>query len=165
MRNTPVVLAFVIVSSFPAVATAARISYHGDLMDGDTPADGAYDLRLRSFAAPNASVALGEAVELTGVTVKDGRFVLDVDLPEGPIGATFVEVAVRKTGTRSTFETLGTPQAVTAVNTGCWALDGNTGLAAGSFLGIADTDSIRDTQDFESERAASKRSEPGRLIA
>jgi hypothetical protein len=119
-------------------AHAARFTYHGELMDGDAPAEGAYDLRLRSFADPGAKAALGAATELPAVAVSDGRFALEVDLPESPLGQTFVEVALRKAGSDAPFEVLGSPQAISKANTGCWALDGNTGLAPGSFLGLAD---------------------------
>jgi hypothetical protein len=119
-------------------AHAARFTYHGELMDGDAPAEGAYDLRLRSFADPGAKAALGAATELPAVAVRDGRFALEVDLPESPLGQTFVEVALREAGSDAPFEVLGSPQAISKANTGCWALDGNTGLAPGSFLGLAD---------------------------
>lgn len=120
------------------VAHAARFTYHGDLVDGDAPADGRYDLRLRSFAHPEAKAALGEATEFPAVQVEDGRFALEFDLPENPLGETYVEVAVRKAGSSEPFEVLGAPQAISKANTGCWALDGNTGLPPGSFLGFAD---------------------------
>lgn len=119
-------------------AQAARFTYHGDLMDGEVPAEGAYDLRLRSFARADGKAALGEATELPAVAVREGRFALEVDLPENAFGETFVEIAVRKAGSDASFEVLGAPQAVSKANTGCWALDGNTGLPVGSFLGVAD---------------------------
>jgi hypothetical protein len=122
-------------------AQAARYTYHGDLMDGDAPAEGAYDLRVRSFANPDASKALGEATELPGVALVEGRFSVGVDLPEDADGTTWVEVAVRRAGSNEAFERLGNPQPIAKVNSTCpgaWALDGNSGAPAGSFLGHAD---------------------------
>ena len=55
-------------------AYASRYTWHGDLMDGDAPAEGAYDLRVRSFANPDASKPLGEATELPDVKLVEGRF-------------------------------------------------------------------------------------------
>jgi hypothetical protein len=131
-------LAASLLAGFAAAAHAARFTYHGELMEGDAPADGRYDLRLRALAAPGAKQALGEATELPGVEVIEGRFALQLDLPENPLGETFVEVAIRKADGGGDYEVLGTPQAVSKANTGCWALDGNTGLPSNSFLGIAD---------------------------
>jgi hypothetical protein len=120
------------------VANAARYTYHGELLDGDVAADGAFDLQVRTYLDPQAKRALGEATELPNITVKQGSFAIELDLPDNASGDTFVAVAVRKAGSGDAYETLGAPQPVSKVNTGCWALDGNTGLPAGSFLGIAD---------------------------
>jgi hypothetical protein len=124
---------------------AATYTYHGDLMDGDAPAEGAYDLRVRSFANPDASKTLGEPTELPGVALTEGRFSVELDLPEDADGITWVEVAVRKAGSGDTFETLGDPQPVSKGSASCpgaWALDGNTGVPAGSFLGPVDADAL-----------------------
>ena len=122
-------------------AHGARFTYHGELLDGDTPADGRYDLRLRAFAQPGAKRPLAEATELPAVAVVDGRFSVDLELPEDPDGTTWVEVAVRPAQAGGAYAVLGAPQPVTKANSTCpgaWALDGNTGLPAGSFLGLAD---------------------------
>ena len=124
---------------------AAKYTYHGDLMDGDAPAEGAYDLRVRSFASPDASKALGEATELPGVLLVEGRFSVELDLPEDADGITWVEVAVRKANSGNAFETLGDPQPVSkggATCPGAWALDGNTAVPPGSFLGPVDADAL-----------------------
>ena len=120
---------------------AAKYTYHGELMDGDVTAEGAYDLRVRSFANPDASKALGEATELPGVVLVEGRFSVELDLPEDADGITWVDVAVRRAGSGDAFETLGDPQPLAKVNSTCpgaWALDGNSGLPSGSFLGTVD---------------------------
>lgn len=98
------------------VAQAARYTYHGDLMDSDAPAEGDYDLRVRSFANPDASKALGEATELPGVALVEGRFNVDLDLPEDADGTIWAQVAVRKAGTSDAFEQLGDPQPIGKVN-------------------------------------------------
>ena len=140
IRSAIVAALLLALSSAPV--SAARFSYHGDLMDGDAPAQGHYDVRLRAFAAPNTKAALGEATELPNVKVIDGRLAVEMDLPQSPVADTYIEVAIRKAGTGGDYEVLGTPQAVNKVNTGCWALDGNMPVAAGSFLGNADPASL-----------------------
>ena len=124
---------------------AAQFSYHGDLMDGDAPAEGTYDLRLRSFANPGDAKALGEAAELPSVKLRDGHFSIEVDLPEDVDGTSWVEVAVRKAGSGEDYVTLGDPQPLSKVNSTCpgaWALDGNSGIPASSFLGTADAQDL-----------------------
>ena len=111
-------------------------------MDGDAPAEGAYDLRMRAFAHPGAKAALAQPTELPGVTLTEGRFSVELDIPEDPDGITWVEVAVRRAGSGEAYEKLGDPQPISKANSTCpgaWALDGNSGMPAGSFLGIAET--------------------------
>ncbi len=137
MRRLPLYLSLAVALTV-APSHAAQFTYHGDLLDGDAPAQGRYDLRVRTFAQPDAKAALGAAVELPSVQVVDGGFAVELDLPEAKIGDTYVEVAVRKADSNDAFEVLGATQKLAKANNGCWALDGNTGLAAGSFLGNAD---------------------------
>jgi hypothetical protein len=138
-------LAFALALAISPGILAAGFTYHGDLMDGDAPADGSYDLRVRSFAQPGAKQALGEATELLAVPVADGRFSVALDLPEDVDGTTWIEVAVRKAGSGDDYEILGAPQAVSKVNSTCpgaWALDGNSGAPVGSYLGFADARTV-----------------------
>jgi hypothetical protein len=131
--------AFALLLAFSATpAFAARYTYHGELLDGDAPAQGRYDLRLRALAAPDATTALGDATELPAVKVTDGAFALEVELPGNPLGDTVVEVALRRAGGHAPFEVLGAPQPISKVKQGCWALDGNTGVPANRFPGTAD---------------------------
>ena len=141
MTLRPLVFALAAALALPLTAQAAKYTYHGDLMDGDAPAEGAYDLRVRAFAQPGATKTLGEATELPGVKLSGGRFSVELDLPEDADGTTWVEVAVRKAGSNDPFEKLGDPQPIAKANSTCpgaWALDGNTSVPPGSFLGLAD---------------------------
>jgi hypothetical protein len=162
MKSSSLSLALAALFALPSVAPAARFTYHGELSDGGAPANGAYDLRLRTFGAPGAKTPLGEATELPDVDVANGVFALEVDLPEGPLGNTYVEVSVRKAGSDEAYETLGAPQAMAKVNTGCWALDGNTGLAPNSFLGIADAGSTQNL-DFRVQGRRGLRLQPNAI--
>lgn len=121
-------------------AHAATFTYHGELLDGDAPANGEYDLRVRSFTGPDARKALGEATELLAVRAIDGRFSVELDVPEDADGVTWVDVAVRARGDGE-YVALGATQAVSkgsATCPGAWALDGNSGVPPGSFLGTVD---------------------------
>ncbi len=134
-------LTIVALLALPSVARSAPFTYHGELLDGDAPAEGAYDLRLRSYANPGDVKSLGEATELPGVKLSEGRFSIEVDLPEDVDGTSWVEVAVRKAGSGEDFVALGDPQPLSKVNSTCpgaWALDGNSGAPVGSYLGFAD---------------------------
>lgn len=145
MTLRPLVLALAAALALPLAAQAAKFTYHGDLMDGDAPAEGAYDLRVRAFAQPGASKALAEPTELPGVTLNEGRFSVELDLPEDADGTTWLEVAVRKAGSSDPFEKLGDPQPISKANSTCpgaWALDGNSGMPAGSFLGTVDANAV-----------------------
>jgi hypothetical protein len=141
MTPRPLVLALAAALALPLSAHAANYTYHGDLIDGDAPAEGAYDLRVRSFANPGDVKSLGEATELPGVKLSGGRFSIEVDLPEDVDGTSWVEVAVRKAGSGEDYVALGDPQPLSKVNSTCpgaWALDGNSGAPVGSYLGFAD---------------------------
>ena len=78
--NCPLALALAL-GLCVAPAYAAKYTYHGDLMDGDAPAEGAYDLRVRAFAQPGATKALAEPTELPGVKISAGGFSVELDLP------------------------------------------------------------------------------------
>ena len=135
-------LTLALLAALALPAQAGKFTYHGELMDADAPAEGAYDLRVRAFAHPGAKTALAEPTELPGVTLSQGRFSVELDIPEDVDGVTWVEVAVRRAGSGEAYETLGDPQPISKANSTCpgaWALDGNSGMPAGSFLGIAET--------------------------
>src|SRR5262245_44072423 len=104
MPRLPLVLALAAALAATS-ANAAKFTYHGELMDGDAPADGRYALQLRSFASTNAKAAPAGTTELSAVEVRGGRFAVELDLPENAHGDTYVEVAVRKSGSNEKFIT------------------------------------------------------------
>lgn len=141
MSTCRLLLALLVGTASVPVAQAARFTYHGELMDGDAPAQGRYDLEVRAYPAPAGAKALGEALVLPSVEVKDGRFAVELDLPEDADGMTWVQVALRASDSQDAYTVLGERQPISKANSTCpgaWALDGNTGLPTGSFLGIAD---------------------------
>ncbi len=139
LRATTLALMAALAVSFSA--QAAKFTYHGELMDGDAPAEGAYDLRVRSYADQQRLRPLGEATEVLGVTLTEGSFSAQFDLLEDTDGVTWIDVAVRKSATGGEYVTLGDAQPMPTANSTCpgaWALDGNSGAPAGSFLGFVD---------------------------
>lgn len=149
------------------VAHAARFTYHGELMDGDAPAQGRYDLEVRAFTSPAGGRALGEASVLPAVAMQDGSFAVEIELPEDPDGTTWVQVALRASGSNAAFEPLGERQAISKANSTCpgaWALDGNTGLPSGSFLGIADA-AATTTLELRAQNSSVARFTPNSSLA
>lgn len=53
-------------------AFAAAYTYHGELLDGDAPAQGAYEMRLRTLARPGDATPMSETI--VSVDAVDGRF-------------------------------------------------------------------------------------------
>ncbi len=145
MSTRRLVFAWVLALVLSAETQAANFTYHGELLDGDAPAEGKYDLRVRALAQPGASKALAAPTEVLGMLLHGGRFSVELELPEDPDGVTWVDVAIRKSGSGNDYETLGDPQPISKANSTCpgaWALDGNTGMPSGSFLGTADADAL-----------------------
>lgn len=123
-------------------AEAAPYTYKGELMDHGAPAQGRYDLRVHAYADSAGKQALGGTIESYGVEVKDGRFSVDLDLPDSAAGTLWIDVALRKAGDgNADFASLGEREPVTMNSGSCpdaWALDGNAGVPSGSFLGTTD---------------------------
>lgn len=122
---------------------AAKYTYHGQMIDGTEAANGKYDIQIQSFSAPNGAKSLAPPTELLGVDVVLGGFAIDIDAPENLFGETYVQLAIRPTGSDLPYEPLGAPKPIAKVaDLGCdlnWSLEGNAAdLTANSFVGIAD---------------------------
>ncbi|HLP83953.1 MAG TPA: hypothetical protein VK157_06345 [Phycisphaerales bacterium] len=59
--------------------SATTFTYQGELRDGATPANGAYDVRLRLFDSAAGTTQLGPTLCVDNVSVVDGRFVVNLD--------------------------------------------------------------------------------------
>ena len=126
-------------------ALAASYNYHGALQDAGKAANGSYDLKLTLYSAQVGGSVIAGPVTLYGVKVSDGSFVSDVDF--GPLASLsqsgWVGVSVKAAG--GEFIELDNRSSVAAPEAGCpgsWALDGNAGNPAGSYLGTADNQSV-----------------------
>ena len=123
------VLLLALAAALPA--SASSFVFRGDLREGDAPAQGAHELRLTLYSHENSTVPLAGPVELSAVSVNDGRFAVDVDfgkLPEA-LAQGWLEVAVRGQGGDGDYVALGAREPVELKATGvcpaAWALAGN----------------------------------------
>ena len=122
-------------------AHAAPWTYRGMLNDGDTPANGRYEIRLSVLDAAGAK-ALVFPLTFSGVEVKDGAFAVDVDfgIDLGQLGAVLLKTEVAQGA--SGFVELGEPRLFDpkALSAGvCWDTQGNAGTnPATDFIGTTD---------------------------
>jgi len=126
-----------------ASAHAATLTYHGSLQQGGKPADGTYDIELTLYSAATGGTAVAGPLTLIAVPVHAGNFSAEADfgLRANAIGSVFVGVKVRAAGSGD-FVALDTrpPASIDTATSTCsaWALDGNSGNPAGSYLGTSD---------------------------
>ncbi len=123
-------------------ALADSFTYHGSLQDAGKAANGSYDMQLTLYSAQTGGHVVAGPLTLFAVTVKNGNFVTNVDF--GPMAALasqgWVDVKV-KPASGGSFVALDNRSPVAAPDSACpgsWALDGNAGNPAGSYLGTAD---------------------------
>ena len=123
------------------LAHAATFTYHGSLQDAGQAADGRYDLQLTLYSQRNGGTVIAGPVTIFGVEVTGGNFVTPVDF--GPMtslaGQGWVDVRVKPAG-EADFTVLDdrSPVAPDGTCPGAWALDGNAGISADSYIGTAD---------------------------
>ncbi len=124
-----------------SLAQASTFNYHGTLQDAGEGANGTYEMRLTLYSAANGGSVVAGPTTVYGIDVKDGSFVTSVDF--GPLALTsqgWLGVEVKSGG--GDFVALDSRSPVAPEASGCpgsWALDGNAGLPANSYLGTADS--------------------------
>lgn len=137
IHNLTLALAGVL-SALPAAADT--LNYRGHLQDREAPANGRYDLRLSVHADAKRAAPLGWPIEFPAVTVTDGAFALEFDLPAGAEEA-WVELSVRAPGEASWSAIPGRTKATaaTAAIGQCWSSTGDDGSnPVLNFLGTTD---------------------------
>jgi hypothetical protein len=82
MKTKPFVIIFTLLASV-GLATAASLgaafAYCGQLQDGSSPANGAYDFQLTLWDALTNGTRVGAAQTLSAVTVSNGQFTVTLD--------------------------------------------------------------------------------------
>lgn len=126
-----------------ASAQGAALTYRGNLQDHGQPAEGNYDIELTLYSAQSGGRAVAGPIILYGVPVHAGSFSTEADFGARSNGLdqAWVGVKVRAAGSGD-FAALDqrSPASIDATSGTCssWALDGNAGNPAGSYLGTAD---------------------------
>jgi len=129
-------------------ATSARadpLVWEGTLQDGLHPAEGRYDLVVRLFDRREGGLPLGEATEFPGVSLRNGRFSLPLDLAQKQQARDelWLEVAARAAGELH-FETLPSRSLLKGGQQACWSTTGNVLAPHTGFLGTTNEDSFLD---------------------
>jgi hypothetical protein len=119
---------------------AATYSYEGQLDDRGQPANGVYDVQLTPYPAEKAGASLATPIVFERVSVRDGRFKLEFELPPLQSDQAWVEVGVRDPGAGAFSRIPARTKAMATPLIGqCWATTGDTGSnPATNFLGTLD---------------------------
>ena len=97
-------------------ATGTAFTYQGRLTDGESPADGKYDLLFVLFDSAKGDTRVGSSVVKENVIVVDGFFTVLLDFGDVFDGTSlWLEIGVRPGASTGRFTTLSPRQALTAV--------------------------------------------------
>jgi len=142
--NRTAALAAALALALPCAAThAAGLTYHGTLQDGGKPAEGSYDIALTLYSAETGGQVVAGPTTLYAVPVHDGSFssLVDFGAKADSVATGWVGVQIRPAGAGD-FIAMDTRTAAAATPDatceGNWAIGGNAGNPAGSYLGNAD---------------------------
>lgn len=137
-------LAAALAVAFPlASAHATTLTYQGSLQQFGKPAEGNFDIELTLYPRATGGDAVTDPLTLYAVPVHAGSFSAEADFGSraNAIGSAFVGVKVRTAGSGDfvALDTRSPANVVTAAGTcSAWAIDGNAGNPAGSYLGTSD---------------------------
>src|SRR5581483_4781356 len=101
-----VAMLFFTFSSILAVAQTTAFTYQGKLSDNGAPANGSYDLQFSLFDHSQNGLPLGAPITLTGVSVVNGLFTVQLDFGPNMFTANtaqFLEIGVRPSGANAPF--------------------------------------------------------------
>jgi hypothetical protein len=103
-------------SAQPLNATVGTgFAYQGKLMDGGSPANGAYDLQFALYNALSGGTQVGSTITDTNVAVTAGLFTVQLDFGNVFDGtALYLEIGVRLGGSSGAFTTLAPRQPLSA---------------------------------------------------
>jgi hypothetical protein len=109
-------------------------TYQGRLMDGGTPANGAYDLQFELYDAFSAGNTIGSTLTQTNVNVAGGVFTVLIDFGASAFNgnARWLQIGVRSGGSADPFIPLSPRQVVSPVPNALYAINAsNTGQLGG----------------------------------
>ncbi len=126
----------------PQGTVGTAFTYQGYLTEAGSPANGTYDLRFALYDAASGGTQVGSLLSETGVSVRDGRFTVQLDFGNVFDGtALWLEVAVRPSGSGS-YTVLAPRQALAPAPYAGYASSapwsGLTGVPAGFADGVDD---------------------------
>jgi len=114
------------------VSSPTTIAYQARLTLGGVPGAGVFDLRFRLYDAATGGNLLGEVTSQTAVTDPTGAFTAEVDFgPSFNAEPRWVELAARRAGSPTDFQTLLPRQQVRPVPTALHALQAGVAAAVG----------------------------------
>lgn len=98
-------------------ATTTPFSYQGRLLDGNSLANGSYEITFRLFDHATAGNQTGSSLVKSPVTVQNGLFTVDLDFGDTAFDGTsrWLELGARLAGSADSVETLSPRQAIHAV--------------------------------------------------
>ncbi len=101
-----------------AAAQGNGFSFQGRLNDGNTPANGAYDLQFRLYDAIAGGNQIGSMVDRPNTVLANGVFSVTLDFGAAAFNnpaSVFIEIAVKPNGSPNAFNFLGPRQQLTVV--------------------------------------------------
>ncbi len=122
-----------------------NFSYHGNLEEAGTPANGSYDLKLTLYSSEQGGQVLAGPIQAYGVAVLDGAFNTNVDFGSTLNLDRTAWLAVEVKAAGGQYEVLADRSPIAPSASACpgsWALDGNNGNPASAYLGNADAKDV-----------------------
>ena len=118
MKNLTSALAIILLLSGAMFGQGNAFSFQGRLNDGTNPANGRYDLEFKLFDAALGGTQIGPTVQRPNTVLINGVFSTTLDFGavafQNP-SATFIEIAVKPTGSPNLLTILGPRQQLTVV--------------------------------------------------
>lgn len=118
MRRGLWITVLILASSMLAAAQGIGFSFQGRLNDGNTPANGAYDLQFRLYDAIAGGNQIGSMVDRPNTVLANGVFSVTLDFGAAAFNnpaSVFIEIAVKPNGSPNAYNFLGPRQQLTVV--------------------------------------------------
>ena len=118
MKRGLSITVLILASAMLAIGQGNAFSFQGRLNDGNTPANGAYDLQFKLYDAIAGGNQIGSMVDRPNTVLANGVFSVTLDF--GPAAfnnpaSVFIEIAVKPNGSPNAYTILGPRQQLTVV--------------------------------------------------